>query len=445
MTARVVAPRERWVVLAAAFVVMAVAGTIFSWSLFTRPLVALFGWSSVQVALVFSLVIVFFAVGAIVGGFAHDRFGPRGVALAGAALWGIGSILAGLGLERLGLWWLYLTYGALGGIGCGMVYVVPGATITKWFPEERGLANGVILAGYGLGSLAFNLIVGSLGEFRRVADASNAIVETRNAATTGGHAFALAPSAAHADIAVIAGVFLWSGIVFLIVGGLATLFIHAPPPTFSIAKAAAKLALERDVKPGEMVRTRAFYLMWLVIFINATCGLALFSNAVPIYAKVAGLTAAAATVVFGGLSAANGIGRFLWAWLSDFIGRKASLSICFALQGVALLWIARGPGTGIAVAFTVMLLCFGGIFGIAPAVMADLFGTRFLGEDYSFIITAAAVAGVLGPLSAAWFEDQTGSVTAWLLPAAVVTLLAAIVPLLIGKTGRPLPSPLEKR
>ncbi len=444
---RVASRGERWLVLAAGFVVMSVAGTIFSWSLFTRPLIALFGWTSVQVALVFSLVIVFFAVGAIVGGFAHDRFGPRGVAFVGATLWGIGSLLAGLGLARFGLWWLYLTYGAIGGIGCGMIYVVPGATITKWFPEERGLANGIILAGYGLGSLAFNLVVGSLAEFRRVADASNAIVEARNAATHAGHALVLTPNAVRADIAVISDVFFWSGIVFLIVGGLSTLLIHPPPPTFSVAKAAAKLAQERDFKPGQMFRTRAFYLMWIVIFVNATCGLALFSNAVPIYAKVAGLTAAAATVVFGELSAANGIGRFLWAWLSDIVGRRASLAICFALQGIALLWIARWHGGGIAapIAFIIVLLCFGGIFGITPAVMADLFGTRFLGEDYSFIITAAALAGILGPLSAAWSEDLTGSVTGWLGPAAIALLIAAIVPLLIGKPGRALPFPPQKQ
>ncbi|HXO17621.1 MAG TPA: MFS transporter, partial [Candidatus Dormibacteraeota bacterium] len=291
-------PSERWVVLAAGFIVMSVAGTIFSWSLYARPLIAFFGWSSIQVALVFSLVIVFFAVGAVIGGFAHDRFGPRGVACAGAALWGLGSLLAGLGLQRLGLWWLYVTYGGVGGLGCGMVYVVPGACITKWFPEERGLANGVILGGYGLGSFAFNLVVGSLGAFKRVANSADAVVAARNAATAAGRAFVV-PAGAHVDIAIIAQVFLWSGVIFLVVGGLSALMLHPPPPGFSIPKASAKLALERDFKPREMLRTRAFYMMWLVVFVNATCGLALFSNAVPIYSKVSGLSAAAATVLFG--------------------------------------------------------------------------------------------------------------------------------------------------
>lgn len=427
-------PGERWLVLAAGFVVMSVAGTIFSWSLYTRPLVAFFGWSSLQVALVFSLVIVFFAVGAVIGGFAHDRFGPRGVAVAGVALWGAGSILAGLGLAEYGLWWLYATYGAIGGIGCGMVYVVPGACITKWFPEERGLANGVILAGYGLGSLAFNFIVASFGAYKRIANAADEAVATRNAATLAGHGLAIPASVAQADIAVVAQIFLWSGVIFLILGVASALLLHAPPAGFSVPKAAAKLALERDFDPEQMVRTPAFYMMWAVIFINATCGLALFSNAVPIYAKVSGLSAAAATVLFGGLSAANGIGRFLWAWLSDFIGRRLSMAICFALQGIALFWIVRGTGSASApIAFAVTMLCFGGIFGIAPAVMADFFGTRFLGEDYSFIITAAAAAGIIGPMAAAWSEDATGSVTIWLAPAAAILLVAAVVPMLARK------------
>ncbi len=429
---------ERWTVLLAGFVVMSVAGTAFSWSLFTRPLIALFGWSSVQVALVFSFVIVFFAVGAVAGGFAHDRFGPRGVACVGAALWGVGSLLAGLGMQRFGLGWLYLTYGVIGGIGCGMVYVVPGATITKWFPEERGLANGVILGGYGLGSLGFNLVVGSIPAFKHVANVADAIVRSRNATGGTGQGFVLPAAVAHADIAVVAHVFAWSGIVFLIVGGLSALLLHAPPPKFTVAKAAAKLVHEQNLKPGEMLRTPRFYMMWAVVFVNATCGLALFSNAITIYAKVTGLSAAAATVTFGALSAANGVGRFLWAWLSDFIGRRLSLTICFALQGIALFWIGRGEGAvTMPIAFATAMLCFGGIFGIAPAVIADFFGTRYLGEDYSFIITAAAVAGIVGPLSVAWLEDAAGSVTVWLMPAAIALAAAAILPLLVGSPERP--------
>jgi MFS family permease len=431
-------PIERWIVLAGGFVVMSTAGTAFSWSLYTRPLIALFGWSSIQVALGFSFMIVFLAVGAIVGGFAHDRFGPRLVAATGAVLWGAGSLLAGLGIARFGLWWLYLTYSAIGGIGCGMVYVVPGAAITKWFPEERGLANGILLCGFGLGSLIFNIIVTSFPAFRVVADAANAFVEMRNAGTAAGHAIAMSSAADHAGIAVIAGVFFWSGLVFLVLGASSALLLHSPPAGFSVASAAAKLATERDFKPREMLRTGAFYVMWIVVFVDATCGLALFSNAIPIYAKVAGLSAAIATAIFGWLSSTNGFGRFLWAWASDFIGRRPSIAICFALQGIALFWIGHANGALAAgIAFAVTMLCFGGIFAIAPAVMADFYGTRFLGEDYSFIITAAAAAGLIGPLLVAGLEDVTGSLTSWLTPVAVIVLLSSGIPFLAKKPKLP--------
>ena len=435
---------ERWIVLVAGFVVMTVAGTAFSWSLYTRPLMAFFGWSSVQVALGFSFLVFFIAVGAIVGGFAHDRFGPRAVAVAGAALWGAGSILAGLGIESLGLWWLYLTYGVVGGTGCGMVYVVPGATITKWFPEERGLANGIILCGFGLGSLGFNLIAASSAAFKRVADTANTIINDRNTALAAGHAVALTPRMEHADIAVIAGVFFWSGVVFAVVGVLAALALHPPPRGYSVASVAAKLALERDFTPREMFRTVPFYLMWAVVFVNATCGLALFSNAVAIYAKVAAVSAAFATAVFGWLSSANGFGRFVWAWASDFFGRQSTLALCFVLQGLAVIWIAfaHGPVTT-GIAFALAMLCFGGIFGVAPAVMADFYGTRFLGEDYSFIITAAGVAGILGPLLVAWLEDATGSLTSWIMPVGVVTIVAAVLPLVARKPAAPKAADLQ--
>jgi MFS transporter, OFA family, oxalate/formate antiporter len=422
---------------------MTIAGAAYSWSLFTRPLMAFFGWSSLQVALAFSILIVFVGVGAIVGGFLHDQFGPRRTALLGACLWGAGSVLAGLGLERFGLWWLYITYGAIGGAGCGIMYIVPGATVTKWFPEERGLANGIILCGFGLGSLIFNLAAGSFPAFAHVANSATAVIAARNAAIAAGHAFLLPAPIEHADVAVLSGLFFWSGAVFLVVGALCALVLHPPPAGYRVPKAAAKLAHERDFTPRSMLHTRAFYLIWLMIFVNGACGLALFSNAVPIYSHLTGLNGAAATVAFGWISAANGVGRFLWAWLSDFIGRMPSLFVCLGLEGLSLLWIAHaGGGLTVALAFTVVLLCFGGIFGVAPAVMADFYGTRFLGEDYSLIITAGSAAGLVGPLLVAVLEDALGSLTAWLTPIAIALLVTAIVPLVTRKPGSAMPPPL---
>jgi OFA family oxalate/formate antiporter-like MFS transporter len=434
---RSVPKQERWIVLVAAVGFLTVAGAAYSWSLYTRPLMAFFGWSSVEVALGFSLLIVFIATGAIAGGFLHDWFGPRWVSVGGAVMWGLGSLLAGLGLNTSGLWWLYLTYSAIGGFGCGMMYVVPGACVTKWFPEERGLANGIVLCGFGLGSLFFNLIVSAYAPFARIVDLANRIESGREAAAAAGHPYVMIPGIAHAGIGVIAQVFLWSGVAFLILGVICALVLHPPPAGFSVAKMAGR-PVERNVAPREMFRSRAFYLIWSMILINSTCGLALFGNGVAIYAHVAGVGGVAAVATFGWLSSANGFGRLLWAWLSDDVGRMRAFAICFVVEGIGLAWIARSHGViDTSIAFVLTTLSFGGIFGIAPAAMADFFGTRFLGEDYSFIISAAALGGLIGPLLAASLEDSTGSLTVWLNPLAIVLVVTAVVTLIAGRPAKP--------
>ncbi|MBV9104012.1 MAG: OFA family MFS transporter [Candidatus Eremiobacteraeota bacterium] len=430
---RVPSKSERWIVLGAGVGVLLTVGAALSWSVYAHPLMALFDWSSLQVASVFATFSFCLGIGAIAGGVLHDRFGPKRAVLVGALLWGAAGIVSGVGLGRFGVWWLSLWYGVVGGVACGMMYVVPGATAAKWFPEERGLANGIVLCGFGFGALVFNLIIGAFPAFTAVTNASAQIIGAREAALAAGHV--LARSVADGDVATMKAAFIVPGVVYAIVGSLCALVLHSPPPGYFVPKAAAELARERDFTPGEMLRTRAFYLVWIMLFVNATCGLALFSNAVPIYARVAGIAAAAATLAFGTISAANGIGRLLWAWLSDVIGRMPSLSLCFALEGIGLWWLARAHGQTTAVfGFAIVLLCFGGIFAIIPAIMAEFFGTRFFGEDYSFIITAASVAGLIGPLLVGGLEQIFGSLTAWLEPVAVALLLTAALPAL---TGRP--------
>ena len=117
--------RNRWLIALAGTVAMACLGTVYSWSLFTQPLIASFGWSNTTTTWAFALAIFFLGVGAIIGGRWQDRAGPTVVAVTGVILWGLGNVLAGLGTERLGAWWMYLTYGVLGGLGLGLGYITP--------------------------------------------------------------------------------------------------------------------------------------------------------------------------------------------------------------------------------------------------------------------------------------------------------------------------------
>ena len=420
-------PRDprRWVVLAGCTGLMMCIGTAYSWSLFTRPLMAFFGWSSVQVAFAFALMACGIGLGALIGGTLHDRFGARPVAVAGAAFWGFGYVLAGLTMPRFGLAALYVSYGLVGGVGAGMAYVVPGACATRWFAHNRGLANGIILGGFGAGSLVFNNVVGAFPDFVRTADAANRIIVARNAALQAGVHHVAAAHADAAGIGVIASVFVWSGIALLAIGVLCALGLRPAP-------VAAATGTERvhEFAPSEMLRTPTFYVIWAIVFVDCFAGLALLGNAVPVYSQLTGASAAVASLTYGWLSIFNGIGRLVWAWISDAIGRIAALVVAFLLEGAALaaLTFMHAPLT-VSMVFAVALLCFGGVLAIAPALVADYYGTRYMGEDYGYVITAASVSGLLGPLLFSLVEDATGSLTRTIVPIGALVALTALLPL----------------
>src|SRR4051812_20464602 len=204
--------KNRWAVAAAGTITMVCLGTVYSWSLFTQPLIAAFGWSNTTTTWAFSLAIFFLGVGAVVGGRWQDRAGPRPVIVTGAILWGIGNILAGLGTARLGGWWLYLTYGLVGGIGLGLGYVTPVAAVTKWFPDKRGLAGGMVVMGFGLGAFFYNNLLKSLPAFAAASQQAADVIKARGT----GQSALLDP----AHVSTLMTTFIASGAVFAVLGGL---------------------------------------------------------------------------------------------------------------------------------------------------------------------------------------------------------------------------------
>lgn len=416
----------RWRSLAGAAGMMLCIGTAYSWSLFTRPLMVPFDWSSVQVSASFALMIFGIGIGAFTGGLLLDRFDARAVGVAGAALWGLGNILAGIGTEHFGLLWLYATYGLIGGFGGGMAYVIPGANASRWFPRHRGLVNGLVLLAFGMGSVIYNDVVAALPQFAAVLDAASRAVVARNASLRAGNSALLSAYQYVADKAVVMDVFAWSGIVFTVVG-VSSAFALATPAADEAAPSAGDV---RDYRYRDMLRTRAFYVIWGFVFVDCFAGLALLGNAVSIYAELTGAGATTATFVYGWLSIFNGLGRLLWAWISDSRGRVPSLVCAFVLEAAAILRLsfAHVPLV-VGVAFAVLLLCFGGVLAIAPAMIADYFGTRYLGENYGCVITAVSLSGLTGPILFGVLEDVTGSLTGAIVPVAAVVAVAALLPL----------------
>lgn len=427
---------NRWVIAFAGVIVMICLGTVYSWSLFTRPLIASFGWSNQDATMPFELAIFFLGIGAVVGGRWQDRVGPRTVTIAGAILWGLGLLLAGWLTASLGKWWLDLTYGVIGGFGMGMAYVTPVAMVTKWFPERRGFGSGMVVMGFGLGAFIYNQIVTRIHPFAAAAKASTAFVDAKAAALKAGTTFnasqyALSPENVHAVMMT----FMVSGIVFLVVGGLCAMILRNPPEGYTMPGAVAAAASSGpSYTPGQVLGMAQFYGLWLLLFLNVTAGILIISNAVPIYSDLTGATAAAAGAIYGYVAVCNGIGRFFWGWVSDRLGRNMTYTVMYLVQVVIFFMLARTHSfTWVALEFAVVLLCYGGGFGVMPSFNADYFGTKFMGQNYGMILTAWGVAGVVGPYIAATVKDRTGSFSGALVPVAVMLLVAAIIPFFIKR------------
>ena len=428
--------QNRWLIALAGMIVMICLGTVYSWSLFTRPLIAGFLWSATDVSLAFSVAIFFLGVGAVVGGRWQDRVGPRTVTVVGVVLWGIGVLLAGVGTPALGKTWLYITYGVIAGFGNGMAYITPVAMVTKWFPDKRGLASGMVVMGFGLGAFIYNQIVTRIGSFAVAAKAATAYATAQSAALKAHEPFNAAQYQLNqTDVSAIMMVFIVSGIVFVIIGGLCAMMLSNPPEGYTVPGVVAAASVSgRSYTPSEVLRTPQFWLLWLILFLNVTAGIFIISNAVPIYSDLTGATAATAGLIYGLLAVFNGLGRFFWGAISDRIGRNMAYTLIFGIQ--VIVFFLMGGLHSLALvgfAFAIVLLCYGGGFGVMPSFNADYFGTKFLGQNYGMIITAWGVAGVVGPVIAGKVKDATGSYTGALVPVAIMLLIAAIIPFFIKK------------
>ena len=423
---------NRWTVALGGMLLMICLGTIYSWSLFTQPLIACFGWSTTTTTFAFSLAIFCLGLGALVGGRLQDRIGPRQVAITSAVLWGGANVLAGLGTPYLGAGWLCLTYGVAGGIGVGMGYVTAVTAVTKWFPNRRGLGSGIAVTGFGLGAVIYNLAVKSLPSFRAAAAEA---ARCAKAAHAGGVTRLLGAGQMHA----VMNVLTLSGIAFVVLGLLAASLLANPTapaqPTQPTRPGKAKAAAARhSYTTRQMLATRQFYLLWATLFLNVTAGIILISNALPILQELTGASPAAVAAAYGGVALFNTLGRFFWGALSDRIGPTRSFCLIFLLQAVVFFLLGSAHTLAWAlVAYAVVLLCYGGGFGTMPSMNADYFSTRHMGANYGALLTAWGAAGVAGPLFVAAANDANGAFSGALPLVSIVLAAATILPLLTRK------------
>src|SRR6266700_2022470 len=393
-------PMNRWIIAVAGIVMQIALGAVYAWSVFRIPLTRAYGWSISQVTLTFELAILMLGLAAFAGGLWMKRTGPRRMAVVGGLGYGLGVILAGQSHGHLGL--LYLSFGVLGGFGLGLCYIIPVATLIKWFPDKRGMITGLAVAGFGAGALVTAPI------------AERLIPSVGLPATFG---------------------ILGSAYLIAVLGS--AFFMKNPPegyhpPGWQPAPAQQTQSTARDLLLGEALRTWQWYALWAMLFLNTTAGISIISQAAPMAQEIAKTSAARAAGLVGIISIANGAGRFLWAWVSDFLGRARVFQFMFAAQAIVFVLLSLVHSFGaLAILLFIVLLCYGGGFGTIPAFAADFFGPRIVGSIFGLMLTAWGFAGVCGPTLIAYVRQSTGQYTQALEMIAGIMLISAILPFVI--------------
>jgi OFA family oxalate/formate antiporter-like MFS transporter len=389
----VVNVNNRWFQLVASLVAMImIANLQYAWTLFVQPLQAGTGWALSDIQVAFTLFILFQTWIQPLDGWLIDRLGPRGFISAAGLLCGLGW--AGMGYAT-SLPMLYGLY-CLAGMGAAFVYSGSIGSALKWFKDRRGLASGIMAAGFGGGTALFIPIIQWL-------------------IGSGGYRTAFVATG------------LVQGVVILIV---AQFLRHPPKESHAAATPAAasvKVVGRRSFSTLEMLRTPQFYFLYLMFVLMATGGLLVTANAGPM-ARSWGLSAAALTLAATLSPLANGASRVFWGWASDRLGRENTMIFTFLAQAICLfLVVAVGQRSAGWFAFTLVLVYFtwGQIYSLFPATCGDYFGSQHATSNYAVLYTAKGMASILGGWVGAVLYEQSGSWTMGFYGSALMALVAA--------------------
>ena len=374
---RTVAPANyrRWLIPPAALAVHLSIGQVYAFSVFKEPLVEHFDTKLTPISVIFSIAIVMLGLSAAVGGTWVERSGPRKAMFVAGCCWSLGFVVSAAGVAIDQLWLVYLGYGVIGGIGLGIGYISPVSTLIKWFPDRPGLATGLAIMGFGGGAL----VAGPL---------SDALLTAYDGA--------------------IAPAFLTLAAIYFVLMMLGAFTVRLPaddwkPEGWNPEKRAERSLVTRgDVTAANAIRTRQFWLLWVVLFCNVTAGIGILEQASPmIQDHFDTVTAAAAAGFVGLLSLCNMGGRIGWSSFSDVIGRKPTYMMYLGV-GAVLYFLLASTGTASIAWFVlltgIILSFYGGGFATVPAYLKDLFGTLQVGAIHGRLLTAWSAAGVAGPL-----------------------------------------------
>ena len=411
---------NRWLVPPAALCIHLCIGMAYGFSVFWLPLSHAVGltapkacpdmslvqelftttcdWRVASMGWIFILFFVVLGVSAAIWGGWLERVGPRKAGVVAAICWSGGLVLGAIGVYIHQLWLMWLGAGIIGGIGLGLGYISPVSTLIKWFPDHRGMATGMAIMGFGGGAM--------IG-----APLANLLINYFKTPTDVG---------VWQTYIAMAAIYFF----FMMVGA----FRYRLPPAgwqpegFVPPSENKSMITKHEVHLDNAHKTPQFWLIWAVLTLNVSAGIGVIGMASPMLQEIFGgklighpelgfnaLSAdqkvAIATIAagFAGLLSLFNIGgRFFWASLSDYIGRKNTYYAFFIL-GIVLYASAptfaqMGSKALFVLAFGIILSMYGGGFATVPAYLADMFGTLFVGAIHGRLLTAWSTAGIVGPV-----------------------------------------------
>lgn len=397
---------NRWFQMAALVIAMVmIANLQYGWTLLVKAIQEDHGWSLAGVQWAFTLFILCQTWVQPLDGWLIDRMGPR-------IFFSVAGVLSAAGWSALAfvktLPQLYAAY-AVAGVGSALVYSGSIGSALKWFRDRRGLAAGIIAAGYGAGTALFIPIIAYLMNSRGYRAA-----------------------------------FVWTGLVpGLIVLLIAQVVRHPTSAEAAAAPAAPKKAAVRGHDEPfttlEMLRTPQFYLLYIMFVLMATGGLLVTAQAGPV-ASSWGLPLAALTMATALSPLANGGSRIFWGSISDRLGRENTMAVAFTLNALCLLGVitlGRRSGGWFTVMLVLTYFTWGETFALFPSTLADWFGTRNATSNYTFLYTAKGVASILGGGVAALLFQHFGNWSSAFYGSAAFALTAGALALLLR--AAPLP------
>jgi OFA family oxalate/formate antiporter-like MFS transporter len=384
-------------------------GSLYAWSVFVAPLEKDFGWKRADTSTIFTIAVVVFALAFIVAGRLQDKKGPFWISVTGGVLVSVGFFLSSF---TTSLGWIFFVFGALGGIGNGFGYATPIPVMAKWFPDRRGLAVGLAVAGYGGGSAIFGPLAG------------NWLIPTYGWRAT----------------------FQILGVIFFLMTMVGAFLLRNPPVGYrpagwTPAPAAKAAATTYEFAPSETLRTPTFYFMWIAYALGTSAGLMVISQLVP-FARGRGVPLALATTAIFIGAIGNASGRILSGWMSDALGRLNVLRAMIGISAVAMLILPHTGGIAAVPVFLFLVVfvvywCYGTQLSVNASTTSDFWGTKNAGINYGLLFTAWGVAGIIGPRIGGVLFDKYKDYQVAFYTAAALSVVALLAELLAKRPAPP--------